>query len=67
MADRDPRSSNPCPECGGAGVEFRGRGNDAAYRVCSRWQEPGHPTKDEIQKKVTDYGLANYPASGRFA
>lgn len=56
-----------CTECGGEGVEFRFSGKDAQYRICSRWQEPGHPSKDEISKKIIENGERHYPRSGRFA
>ena len=55
-----------CPECGGRTVEFRGRGLDMNYRICSRYTEPGHKSEADIRKAIADVRHAVRP-SGRFA
>ena len=55
-----------CPVCKGRGVEFRGSGVDTEYRVCERWEEPGHPSKDELLALIRAKRIANHPG-GRFA
>lgn len=60
-------SDDKCPECGGAGIEFRGSGNNLQHKTCGRWKEPGHPTEAEIRAKFSEMFNAHYPASGRFA
>lgn len=60
-------ADEPCPECGGKGIEFRGSGKNLQHKTCSRWREPGHPTEAEIRAKLSEMFNAHYPASGRFA
>lgn len=63
MSEDQPK----CEECGGATVQFRGRGLDVEYKVCSRWQEPGHLSEQEAKKLIADRTRAHMPRSGRFA
>ena len=55
-----------CPECFGKTINFKGPGLDSEYRVCPRYQEPGHLNAAEIREAYMAYGRAVYP-SGRFA
>lgn len=63
MSDEIPK----CSECGGATVEYSGRGLDTQYKICGRWREPGHLSQDEAMAQVRKVRMANYPKSGRFA
>lgn len=66
MSDRAEIVPEPCAECCGKTVEFRGNGRNLEYRVCSRYKEPGHITMLEIRAKVAAAcGMAR--PSGRFA
>lgn len=56
----------PCSDCGGTTLEFRGVGKDTEYRLCPRWQEPGHMSKDEMRAKIRSL-VADLNPSGRFA
>lgn len=55
-----------CPECAGRTVEFRGAGLNMQHRICSRWEEPGHKSWEEVQKEVAVVRDAVNP-SGRYA
>lgn len=57
----------PCTECGGRGVEFRGKGLDTQHRICSRYKEPGHPSEENIRARIREVIGQNWPPSGRFA
>lgn len=59
-------SDEQCPECEGRGVDFRGRGNNLQFRICSRYREAKHPSEEEIQKRIASERAAHYPSSGRF-
>ena len=61
MSDR-----RECLECHGVTIMFHGKGLNSQYRVCGRWQEPGHLTEEEINRKLHDFRLSIRP-SGRFA
>ncbi len=41
-----------CPECFGRTIQFSGQGKNMQYRICGRWQEPGHLTEIEIQQRL---------------
>jgi hypothetical protein len=57
----------PCPECRGLTIEFRGTGKNVQYRICTRWEEPGHLSEEEVKKKLWEKTMAHMPPSGRFA
>jgi hypothetical protein len=56
-----------CPECGGRSVEFRFSGRDTQHKICSRYAEPGHLTKDQIRERIAEERERHRPSSGRFA
>lgn len=60
------RSPEPCPECHGLTVQFKGKGLDLQYRICSRYQEAGHLNGREINNAILQRRQAARP-SGRFA
>lgn len=62
---RDTRAE--CQECGGATVEFRFSGKDTQYKVCSRFAEPGHLTREQISRRISDVRSQYEPTSRRFA
>jgi hypothetical protein len=59
-----------CPECKGVGIEFRGKGLDMQYKICSAYrgnnEPPGHPPMAVVKDKIRDVLVAVRP-SGRFA
>jgi len=55
-----------CAECGGATVMFSRSGLQTQYRICTRYQEPGHISKAEVEERVAQVRKALRP-SGRFA
>lgn len=55
-----------CPECDGRTVEFRGRGTETQYRICPRWREPGHLSREEIAERIAVEAMAEHP-TGRTA
>jgi len=54
-----------CPECFGRTVMWRGKKLDLQYQVCSRWQEAGHMSQNEIQETIQRVRRLENP-SGRF-
>lgn len=56
-----------CPECSGETIEFQGGGTAIQYKVCTRWREPGHLSKEEVESKLADMRRLHAPRSGRFA
>ena len=56
----------PCSECMGATIIFRGQKNNTEYKICSQWEKPGHKSEDEIRQIITRVRRAANP-SGRFA
>lgn len=57
----------PCPECNGATIEFRGSGLDLQRKVCSRWQEPGHLSWPEMERIHAEKVRAHSRGKVRFA
>lgn len=55
-----------CPNCDGRTVEFRGSGDDAQFRICSRWREPGHLSREEIEERIAVECMTQRP-SGRLS
>lgn len=55
-----------CPECFGLTIQFTGKGKNMQYRVCSKWQEPGHKTETEVNQIIHQVRTAVNP-SGRLA
>jgi hypothetical protein len=59
-----------CPECKSVGIEFRGKGLDMQYKICSAYrgnnEPPGHPPMAVVKDKIRDVLVAVRP-SGRFA
>jgi hypothetical protein len=43
-----------CKECNSETVQFRGRGRDLSYRICPRWNLPGHHTRDGIARIIQE-------------
>lgn len=37
-----------CPECKGAVVQFKGKGLDMQYRVCTKWKTLHGKTREEV-------------------
>ena len=62
----DPTQQQPCAECGGRTIEFKGTGSDTQYKICSRYKEPGHLRWDEVQARYRERAKVLRP-SGRFA
>jgi hypothetical protein len=66
----DEPTADPCPECGGRGIEFRGHGLAMEKKICSAYRTTdtpaGHPTMAEVKDKIRDVLMAVRP-SGRFA
>jgi hypothetical protein len=60
-------AGEPCPDCGGKTIEFRGSGLNVEYRVCPRWKQPGHKKKAEVLREIEAKRAAHAPASGRTA
>lgn len=60
-------TASVCTECGGTSVEFRFSGKDTQHKICSRYAEPGHLTKEQIRERIRDEIARNAPPSGRFA
>ena len=56
-----------CPECNGNTVEFRGRGLDMQYRICSRCMEPGHKSSKDVESLIAAQRMLLGPPSRRFA
>ena len=56
-----------CCECAGHGVTLRGDGISIEFRICSRLDEAGHPSRIEVLRIIGDERRRNYPASGRFS
>lgn len=57
-------SDEECDECGGHTVQFRGRGLDMQYRICTHVGEPGHKTMEQCRQEVVRMRLEVNP-SGR--
>ena len=55
-----------CPECLGATVLFQGKGWSSSYKICSRYQESGHKSEQEIQEALKSFARSQRP-SGRMA
>jgi hypothetical protein len=55
-----------CSECNGTTIEFRGTGLDRQYKICSRYQEPGHLSEQRLRDAIRDAIVVGRP-SGRFA
>lgn len=53
---------NTCTECDGRTVEFRGSGASAEYRICPRWREPGHLSRDEIAERLAVEAMTEHPS-----
>jgi hypothetical protein len=65
--ETEPTSETKCPECFGKTVIFRGKSKwDFEYSICSRWQEPGHHTEEQIKTTISNARKAINP-SGRWA
>jgi hypothetical protein len=56
-----------CPECGGKVVFFRGSGVNMEEYLCSRWQEVGHPSKEEIAEARGQHLRKSFSQPFRFA
>lgn len=59
-------SMSTCTECDGRTVEFRGSGSRTEYRICPRWREPGHLSREEIAERLAVAAMTENP-SGRTA
>ena len=55
----------PCAECNGLTIEFRGKDLDQEYKICSRYLEPGHLSKEQLSQRFRANLIAVRP-SGRF-
>lgn len=61
-----PAVAESCPECGNRTIEFKGLGLDTQYKICSRYETPGHLSSDEIRKRIRA-ALTTLNPSGRTA
>ena len=61
-----PPEDDRCPECFGQTILLMGKGKNMSYRICSRYQESGHKTQDEIERILHQVRMSVNP-SGRFA
>ena len=59
-------NSEPCQECMGMTIIFKGKGLDIQYKVCPYWKEPGHKSEGEIEQEISNL-RRNVRPSGRFA
>ena len=64
--ETDIENTEKCPECFGLTVQFTGKGKNMQYRICSKWQEPGHKTQTEIEDLIHRVRMWENP-SGRLA
>jgi hypothetical protein len=55
-----------CPECKGVTVQFTGTGLNTQYRICRRYEESGHLSKEAINERIATTIRAARP-SGRYA
>lgn len=57
----------PCKECNGETIQFRGTGLNLQFRICTKVGTEGHLTMQQAQEKLADRRFAHMPRSGRFA
>lgn len=57
--------TEPCPECQGKTIKFRGIGADLQYWLCPRKDEPGHLTREEANELFQKQKMAHLPAKWR--
>lgn len=43
-----------CKECNSETVQFKGKGRSLQYRICPRWDLPGHHTRDEVARLIQE-------------
>lgn len=67
MSKETSEHTTGCPECKGVTLEIKGKGSGSQYKLCTRWKDPGHLSKDKIQEKYSNWVRAMAPRSGRFA
>jgi hypothetical protein len=70
MTTPNPPPTTLCPECRGAGIEFRGQGLDMQYKICSAYKASDapndHPTMADVKARIRQVITAVRP-SGRYA
>jgi hypothetical protein len=43
------------------------RRQDTQHKICARYAEPGHLTKEQVRERIAEERERHRPSSGRFA